>query len=171
LIRDERIVAFSLDLPEQQRFAAVRAAIGGIIGPDYSERTSALVIAANYVKEEQERRFAETQAELSRTLTELTEARSLAERSTDIAEALRIINSIKIELPKAPGDRAQVIRGLIANRKQVASMRSQTTVKLLAGLRLNPTLAAKYGVHLTSQLAMVTIFNFSSAAGSAVRLG
>jgi chromosome segregation protein len=66
LIRDERIVAFSLDLPEQQRFAAVRAAIGGIIGPDYSERTSALVIAANYVKEEQERRFAETQAELIR---------------------------------------------------------------------------------------------------------
>jgi chromosome segregation protein len=118
LIRDERIVAFSLDLPEQQRFSAVRTAIGGIVGPDYSERTSSLVKAADYAKDEHERRFIETQAELGRTLTDLTEARSLAERSTDIAEALLIIDALKIDLPAAPGERAQAIRGLIADRKQ-----------------------------------------------------
>ena len=39
LIRDELIAGLSLDLPEQARFAAVRAAIGGMVGPDYSERT------------------------------------------------------------------------------------------------------------------------------------
>jgi hypothetical protein len=43
LIRDEFIVALSLDLPEQQRFEAVRAAIGGLVGPDYSERTAAIL--------------------------------------------------------------------------------------------------------------------------------
>src|SRR6185436_4375934 len=39
LIRDEQIAAFSLDLPEQARFAAVRAAIGVLAGTDYSGRT------------------------------------------------------------------------------------------------------------------------------------
>ena len=38
LIRDELIAGLSLDLPEQARFAAVRAAIGGMVGPDYSQQ-------------------------------------------------------------------------------------------------------------------------------------
>src|SRR5260370_4570376 len=39
LIRDERIGAFSLDLPEQPRFAYARAAIAGIGGRAYPQRT------------------------------------------------------------------------------------------------------------------------------------
>ena len=43
LIRDEFIVALSVDLPEQARFAAVRDAIGALIGRDHSERTGKIV--------------------------------------------------------------------------------------------------------------------------------
>lgn len=81
LIRDEFIVALSLDLPEQQRFEAVRAAIGGLVGPDYSERTAAILKAANTAKDQQIGRLDAAQAELGRALGALTEARSAAERS------------------------------------------------------------------------------------------
>lgn len=51
LIRDETIAGLSLDLPEQARFAAVRAAIGGLIGMDHSKRTRALLDSAASAKE------------------------------------------------------------------------------------------------------------------------
>jgi chromosome segregation protein len=118
LIRDERIVAFSLDLAEQQRFAAVRAAIGGIIGPDYSERTSAVSRAAVAARDAQQRRFDEAQAELGRSLSALTEARSVAERSSDIADAIQILDSLQIALAEPPGERAEAIRNIIVDKAQ-----------------------------------------------------
>jgi DNA repair exonuclease SbcCD ATPase subunit len=141
LIRDELIVALSLDLPEQQRFAAVRAAIGGIVGPDHSERTGALVRAAAAHRDSQERRFIEAQAEQGRSLGALTEARSAAEKSTDVAEALRIIESMRLELPPAPAARAQAIRRLIADRRQALTdlegARQQAVAVLPAHQRFN----------------------------------
>jgi chromosome segregation protein len=59
LIRDEFFVALSVDLPEQARFAAVRAAIGGLTGPDHSERTGTIFRAANNAKEVQGARLQE----------------------------------------------------------------------------------------------------------------
>ena len=134
LIRDERIVAFSLDLPEQQRFAAVRAAIGGIVGPDYSDRTSAIVRAAQSAKDEQAKRFSEAQEEHGRSLTALTEARSVAERATDVAEALRIIESFKISLPAAPNERAPAVRGMIASRRQTLADLEEARQQAIAAL-------------------------------------
>lgn len=134
LIRDERIVAFSLDLPEQQRFAAVRAAIGGIMGPDYSDRTAAIVRAAQGAKDEQARRFSEAQEEHGRSLTALTEARSVAERATDVAEALRIIESFKISLPAAPNERAPAVRGMIASRRQSLADLEEARQQAIAAL-------------------------------------
>jgi len=64
LIRDETLAALSLDLPEQARFAAVRSAIGALSGPDHSDRTSALLRAANEAKKEQELRIDEAKANL-----------------------------------------------------------------------------------------------------------
>jgi hypothetical protein len=80
LIRDESIVALSVDLPEQQRFAAVRAAIGGLLGPDHSKRTGEILRAANYAEEDQQRRVDSLQVELGRALSDLTEARSAPKR-------------------------------------------------------------------------------------------
>lgn len=79
LIRDETIAALSLDLPEQARAAAVRAAIGGLAGPDHTKRTDTLLETAKVARAAQEERVAEAQAELGRALGALTEARSAAE--------------------------------------------------------------------------------------------
>jgi len=119
LIRDEQIAAFSLDLPEQARFAAVRAAIGVLVGPDYSDRTKAILEAANAAKNRQAERVNRAQTELGRLLGELTEARSLAERSSSVSDALQAIDSIKPSLPIQLSDRIEALRKLIADRQVV----------------------------------------------------
>src|ERR1017187_7299286 len=110
LIRDEFIASLSLDLPEQTRFTLVRDAIGHLIGPDYSARTAAIVTAANAAKGKQEGRVKELQSELGRLLGQLTEARSAAERSADISEALRFIESQSISLPGDLNQRSAALR-------------------------------------------------------------
>jgi len=119
LIRDELISGLSLDLPEQARFAAVRAAIGGLVGTDYSERTAEIVSAANTVRGRQQDRIKELQAELGRTLGELTEARSAAERSTGITEAMKVIESLFPSLPEGFGERTERVSRFVAERKTI----------------------------------------------------
>ncbi len=118
LIRDETLAGLSLDLPEQARFEAVRAAIGGLTGPDYSGRTSELTKAANTAKAAQDAKLAETQAELGRTLSALTEARSIAERQADVSEAEGIIRRLAPDLDGTGGDRSEQLRRQVAERKQ-----------------------------------------------------
>jgi chromosome segregation protein len=141
LIRDESIVALSVDLPEQQRFAAVRAAIGGLVGTDHSKRTGEILRAANYAEEEQLRRLNGVQAELGRALSGLTEARSVAERSPDVAEALQTVASANIELPPEPVARTDFLRRHIASKRQAlqeietARRESETLLQELAYVR------------------------------------
>ena len=119
LVRDERIAALSLDLPEQARFATVQAAIGGLVGPNYSQRTSSIFEAAKGAKTRQEQRIREGQTELGRLLGEVTEAKSVAERSGDIAEALRVVESELPELQpdQSTGERLAALRSHIAEKK------------------------------------------------------
>ncbi len=98
LIRDETLAGLSLDLPQQARFEAVRAAIGALTGADHSARADALARAAATAKAEQEARAAEAQAELGRALGALTEARSNAERQADVARAEAIIRAMAPDL-------------------------------------------------------------------------
>jgi chromosome segregation protein len=129
LIRDEFISALSLDLPEQTRFALVRDAIGNMVGPDYSARTNAIFDAATAAKNKQEERIKDLQNELGRVLGEITEARSLAERSADISEALRVIESLAISLPQGLTERTETLRKLITQKRialqQIERTRSQ----------------------------------------------
>lgn len=118
LIRDERIAALSLDLPEQARAAAVREAIGGLAGPDHTKRTGTLLEIAKVARTAQEGRVAEAQAELGRALGALTEARSAAERQADVSEAEQIIRTFAPDLAAVPGDRAEILLRRIADRKQ-----------------------------------------------------
>lgn len=118
LIRDELIAALSLDLPEQARFAAVRAAIGGLSGPDYTERMGAIVRIANSAKTEQEKRVTDARADLGRALSALTEAQSFAERQHDVAEAIRIIETVAPDLAIVSTERAELLRRRVAERKQ-----------------------------------------------------
>ena len=118
LIRDEVITTLSLDLPEQARFTAVRTAIGGLAGTDHSERTNALALAAKAAESEQQARVGTVQAELSRTLTALTEARSVAERQSDIASAEKIIKSLEPDVLETSENRAEILRQRVAERKR-----------------------------------------------------
>jgi chromosome segregation protein len=117
LIRDELIAAFSLDLTEQARFEAVRTAIGGIVGPDYSKRTKAIVDAADKAKDAQQRRVHERQGDLGRVLGELTEARSAAERSSNVSEALQLLDGLDVALPEALAARVEAVRTLIVEKR------------------------------------------------------
>lgn len=110
LIRDELIASLSLDLPEQARFAAVRAAIGGMVGPDYSQRTAAIVAAANAAKNRQEEAIKTVQKELSRALEDLTETRSLANRTPDVSDAFKILDSLQISVPDHVTPRIEALR-------------------------------------------------------------
>lgn len=129
LIRDEMIAALSLDLPEQARFLAVREAIGGLTGTDYTERTGALTRAAASAKAEQEERVAHMKSGISHTLTELTEARSIAGRQADVSEAEQIVKTFAPDLVGSAGERTEVIRGRIADRKQSISSLNEAIAK------------------------------------------
>jgi DNA repair exonuclease SbcCD ATPase subunit len=118
LIRDETIAGLSLDLPEQARFAAVRAAIGGLAGPQHTKRTSEILQAANSASTEQRARVAEARSSLGNALNALTEARSAAQRQDDVARAQQIIQSLAPDLAALPGDRGEALRRLVAQRKQ-----------------------------------------------------
>ena len=117
LIRDELIAALSLDLPEQARFSAVRAAIGSIGGLDYSARTAAIVSAANIAKDRLSGRVQDIQANLGRALSALTEARSAAERSSNVSEALQVLDSLDISLPTSVNERTEAVRNYVAEKK------------------------------------------------------
>jgi hypothetical protein len=118
LIRDETIASLSLDLPEQSRATAVRVAIGGLTGPDHSTRTRAILDAANVAKMEQERKVEQVKRELSHNLTALTEARSVAERQADVAEAELIIRTLAPDLAETSTERAEILRRRVAHAKQ-----------------------------------------------------
>ena len=117
LIRDELIAVLSLDLPEQARFAAVRAALGTIAGRDHSSRTQDLLNAAVAAKADRQRQLDAAHAELEHVLTALTEARSVAQRSADVSEALSIIESVAETIPTRSAERQGALRELIAHRR------------------------------------------------------
>jgi hypothetical protein len=118
LIRDELIASLSLDLPEQQRFAVVRTAIGGMLGPDYSVRTKGILDATTSAKNAQQHRLQQRQDELGRMLGELTEARSTAERSPNVSEALRMLEALGITLPDTLAQRIEIVRGAIVDKRE-----------------------------------------------------
>jgi hypothetical protein len=132
LIRDELIAGLSLDLGEQARFAAVRTAIGGIVGPDYSARTNAIVEATTKAKNAQQTRVQQRQEELGRMLGELTEARSVAERSANVSEALRMLEALGIRLPDTVAERIQVVRGAIVDKRRSLQELEAARVRLAA---------------------------------------
>jgi chromosome segregation protein len=115
LIRDEVISASSLDLPGHQRFNTVKAAIGAIMGPDYSERTGKILDEARAALADEQDRLTTQQAELGRLLAQLTDARTEAAQSSDIAEALRLVAEA------VPHDEvrtsAEEVRRMVADRR------------------------------------------------------
>ncbi|MEQ1768480.1 MAG: AAA family ATPase [Devosia sp.] len=115
LIRDEVISASSLDMPGQERFNTVKAAIGAIVGPDYTDRTGKILSEAKARLAEDQARFKLQQTDLGRLLAQLTEARTEASQSADIAEALRLVSEAFPGSTDRPS--AEEVRGLVADRR------------------------------------------------------
>lgn len=87
LIRDEHIAAMSLDMTEQARFNAVRAALGTNDPSTHLERFRRTVAAAEQAKADQQDKHTRSHEDLGRALTMLTEIRSQADRQTQLAQA------------------------------------------------------------------------------------
>ena len=96
LIRDELIAALSLDLPEQARFAAVRAAIGGMVGTGLFGADCGYCLCPRPQHQKQKKKRQGQRGfkpKFGRALGEVTEARSSAERLFwKFADALRILD-------------------------------------------------------------------------------
>lgn len=146
LIRDETLAGLSLDLPEQARFEAVRAAIGGLTGPDHSARASDVVKAANAAKTVQDAKLEHLKAELGRALSALTEARSIAERQTDVAEAEKIILRLVPNLDDPPALRAEQLRRRLAERKESVPALTELILRAEAACKEQAYLSSDQGV-------------------------
>lgn len=153
LIRDETLASLSLDLPEQARFEAVRAAMGGLTGPDHTGRTGELLKAAHAAKSVQEARLNEAQAELGRSLSELTEARSIADRQSDVSEAEQIIRLLVPDLAKTTAERPAQLRRRIAERKQSVASLMDVIAKVEFAIAEENFLASDAGIATARTLA------------------
>jgi DNA repair exonuclease SbcCD ATPase subunit len=122
LIRDETLTQLSVDLSEQDRFEAVRAAIGGLTGPDHSARTGELLKAANTARDAQSATVERIQSEINRALSSLTELRSEADKQPDVAAAEDIVRRLAPDLALSSPDLAEQVRGQVAKRKQEAQV-------------------------------------------------
>ena len=160
LLRDETIAALSLDLPEQARFAAVRSAVAGLEGKNHSKRTAAILSAATANKATMERRLDEIQAELSRRLGALTEAKSAAERQPDVAEATAIIDRLVPHLAENTSDRLEGLRRHIVNYKRITAAIAELTSRLEVALSAND--------ELSSPEAAIEVANAQAALESAL---
>lgn len=121
LIRDEMIAALSLDLSEQARFSAVQAAMGNPKGADHSERTRLLLKAAESARSAQESRVNALQADLGRALGALTEVRSAALTSSEVAKAGRLIASVLGSDFASSADAKTKLRASITERRMSIS--------------------------------------------------
>lgn len=137
IIRDEQIAAMSLDLPGQARFAAVKDAIGVIAGPDFSARTEAVLSEAKILLGTAKAKSLELQAELGRALTDLTNARSEAERSSDLADATRVLERFGV-VSESGASIVTAARDTLANER--ARIR-----RLQAGVEIARGSAAEWG--------------------------
>ncbi len=125
LIRDERISALSLDLTEQARFTAVRAALGANDAPAYEERAKEIIRWAKVARDEQSSKHAKTHEELGRALSSLTEARSSAAQQIDTKSAHDLIREMLGIHESDPIKLAETARTFLARERQtLVSMRS-----------------------------------------------
>jgi DNA repair exonuclease SbcCD ATPase subunit len=118
LIRDEMIAALSLDLTEQERFSAVQAAMGGLKNTDHSDRTRAIVKAAETALSQQEQKVNAVQGELGRTLGSLTEIQSLVANSSEIVEAEKLVGSVLDRKLQMNVEGISELRAIISDRRR-----------------------------------------------------
>ena len=94
VLRDEWIAAQSLDLKETERFDLVRAAFGAVENSEYAAKAKEIVKVAEDRVNSAESAYESTKAELSRSLTDFSQASELAIQNTDVEAAVAALRSI-----------------------------------------------------------------------------
>lgn len=121
LVRDEWIAAQSLDLKETERFDLVSMALGEIGNDDYSERVQEVIKIAQGELALAERVHEEAREELSRSLSQMSQLQSSAQRSEDVAPAIETLSKYIPDLPSDLSKAAGTSRSVIeVSRGQLA---------------------------------------------------
>jgi chromosome segregation protein len=140
LLRDETISSLSLDQAEQARATAVQSAIGGLTGKDNSKRTTAILNAAKAVRDVAESRSVSLQQDLSRALSAVTEARSLAERSQDLAKAEITLRQLEPLVQQSPRYAADIRERIQVRRNAISQLSNALEIRdAFLGIKLDET--------------------------------
>jgi chromosome segregation protein len=145
LIRDELIAAMSLDLTEQARFAAVKAALGTSDTTAHLAHFRKIVTAAEMAKAEQQSRHTKSHEALGRLLTSLTEMRSLADRQTQFTRAKDTFVAELGSTWRSDAEGIAVARNAVAERRRALnSMRDAITDAKRVLVRYRETTAGEF---------------------------
>lgn len=117
IIRDELIPTLSLDLTETERFDLVRAALGGIEGPDYASKAKEVASVTEGAQGRAEKDYEDARHRLNQALTELAEARDMALRAGDIASAIATVDSEVNVAPPSLAERIELARARLTQRR------------------------------------------------------
>src|SRR5262249_26520743 len=118
LIRDEMIAAMSVDLTGQSRFAELRTALGEVRIPGLADRLESLNRAAVGSLNSQRSIISSVREEMTKALASLAEARGLAGRHADIAEAESIIDRLAPSAREFGAGLGEFVRRDLAVRRQ-----------------------------------------------------
>lgn len=91
IIRDEWIAALSLDLSETERFELVRSALGPVQGVDFGVKAKAMLKAIDATHTVRQNAYINARAQLTSTLTQLSEAKEAVARAGDVSTAMHTL--------------------------------------------------------------------------------
>lgn len=119
IIRDEWIAALSVDLSETERFEHVRGALGLAEGASFAAKAKAVLKATEAAYVARRKAYDAARDQLTRSLTQLTEARDSIARTGDVSAAMQTLLAVT---PNAP---EELVARLAAGRAALTSRRAQ----------------------------------------------
>ena len=121
IIRDEWVAALSVDLSETERFRLVNSALGPLEGSDLGSRAKEIRTSATAAHAQDQRAYDAILEQLTKCLTELSEAKDVASRLGDIGAAMRLVAAT---LPDPP---TETLALLTAGRAELVARRASLT--------------------------------------------
>lgn len=119
IIRDEWIAALSVDLSETERFEHVRGALGLGQGAGFAAKAKAVLKAAESAHASRQLTYGAAREQLTRALTQLTEAKEAIARTGDVSAAMQELIAVT---PNAP---EELIPRLAAGRAALTARRAR----------------------------------------------
>lgn len=119
IIRDEWIAALSVDLSETERFEHVRGALGLVEGGTFAAKAKAVLKAAEADYTARRSAYGTAREQLTRALTQLSEAKETIARSGDVSAAMETL------VAATPDGPQELIARLAAGRLALTSRRAR----------------------------------------------